>query len=93
LTDVQLELPDAVMDMLQKFLAIRVTRRYKSCEEFLADWDEFDQGRKERSKRPVFADEPMPSNEKKFSLWMWVSIAAGTLVGLFAALYFGGFFK
>ncbi len=93
LNDVQLELPDAVMEMLHKFLAIRVTRRYKSCAEFLAEWDEFDSGRKERSKRPVFADEPMPANEKKFSVWMWVSIAGGTLIGLFMALYLAGVFN
>ncbi|MEW6413274.1 MAG: protein kinase [Candidatus Zixiibacteriota bacterium] len=93
LNDVKLELPDAVMEMLDKFLAIRVTRRYKSCEEFLAEWDEFDQGRKSREKRPVFADEVMPERQKKFSPWLWVSIAAGTLVGLFAALYFGGVFN
>ncbi|UCD62927.1 MAG: protein kinase [Candidatus Zixiibacteriota bacterium] len=90
LDDVKLHLPEDVQTMLSRLLAIRVTRRYKTCEEFLAEHDEFAQRRKERMSQPRFEEKPVAAPPKGFPLWAYLAVGAGIVVGTLAALYFSG---
>jgi serine/threonine protein kinase len=93
LNDVQMELPEDIQRMLGKLLAIRVTRRYKSCEEFLVEWDEFQEQRRLRREQPRFeSSSPEPSPSKN-NLWIYVAVGAGIIVSALAALYFSGVFN
>ncbi|UCE24254.1 MAG: serine/threonine protein kinase [Candidatus Zixiibacteriota bacterium] len=87
LHDVQMNLPEAVQHMLDKFLAIRVTRRYASCEEFLVEWEAYDQDRQARRNKKSFEPAPLEAPRKKMPVWMYAVIGAGVLAGVFATLY------
>ncbi len=87
LHDIQMQLPEDIQIMLGKLLAIRVTRRYKSCEEFLLDYEEFEQQRKARQKAPVFSDGPVAPSTDNNRLWLYLTIGAGLLVGALAVLW------
>ena len=92
LDDVKLDLPPDVSSMLTKLLAIRVARRYKTCQEFLLDWDAFEQERQERRKSPVLperSDTPAASKP----MLVYILAGAGILVGVVVALYLSGFFR
>ncbi len=94
LDDIKNELPEAVRDMLSKFLAIRVTRRYVSCEEFLADWDAFEEYRREMKLRKPAKKEAEPIIiEKKTSIWVYAVIALAGASAVFLTLYFTGYLQ
>ncbi|UCG62940.1 MAG: serine/threonine protein kinase [Candidatus Zixiibacteriota bacterium] len=87
LHDVKMQLPEDVQRMLAKLLAIRVTRRYKSCDEFLLDFEEYEHQREARKQAPVVKEEPDAPTGKNGRLWMYVTIGAGLLAGILAVLY------
>ncbi|MFQ5453486.1 MAG: serine/threonine protein kinase [Candidatus Zixiibacteriota bacterium] len=94
LDDVKLELPKDILQMMSKFLAIRVTRRYKTCEEFLLDWEEFNQNRKDTlTKNIVVESDPKIITPKKTSIWYYLLMGFGFILSVLLTLYFSGFFK
>ena len=93
LHDVQMELPEDIQRMLGKFLAIRVTRRYKSCEEFLQEFEEFDQARKVRKEVRAFEAPPVVIPPKKSNAFLYVLLGVGIAVGVFAVLQLTGVFN
>ena len=94
LDDIQNELPEAIRDMLSKFLAIRVTRRYVSCEEFLSDYDAFEEYRREqRMKKPIVQKAQPIVIEKKTPIWVYGLIALGGVIAALVTLYFSGYLQ
>ncbi len=91
LDDIQNELPEAIRDMLCKFLAIRVSRRYTGCEDFLADWDAYEEYKLEMLKKKTAVKEPEPIViEKKTPMWVYSLIAVGGVIIALITLYFSG---
>ncbi len=94
LDDVKNELPEAVRDMICKFLAIRVTRRYVSCEEFLADWDAFEEYRREmKLRKPVKKEAEPIVIEKSTPIWVYAIIALAGASAVLLTLYFTGYLQ
>ena len=94
LDDVKNELPEAIRNMLCKFLAIRVTRRYVDCEEFFSEWDQFEEYRRDMRARQNAPKKAAPIIvEKKTPIWVYAVIAIGGMAVSFFILYLSGFFK
>ncbi len=86
-------LPEEICQMLGKLLAIRVTRRYKTCEEFLLDYDDFERRRLDDASRRAAAQAQEATDEsKRMPMWLPILIGGGVLLGIFVALYLSGFF-
>ncbi len=93
LDDVRLILPEDIRAMLSKLLAIRVARRYQSCEEFIHDWDDFTQRHKAATPKKPRMPAPVPVSKEKAPLWMYFLVGlVGLIAAMLAALYFTGFF-
>lgn len=90
LNDVQMELPEDIQRMLSKMLAIRVSRRYLSCEEFMVEWEDFKQQRLDRQNKRVFEEQPAKTVAPNSRLWLYIAIGGGILIGALAVLYFSG---
>ncbi|MFH1686463.1 MAG: protein kinase [bacterium] len=82
-------LPEEILNMLRRMLAFRVVHRYKSCEELLLDWDDFDQRRQDRMPPRVVKDQPRPE-AKSIPMWVYVAAGTGILVLVTAITYFSG---
>ena len=92
LDDVKMMLPEDMIRMLSKLLAIRVANRYKACEEMLLDWEDFEQRRRaEKDRRIVPADLPAPE-AKSLPVWIWAAAAGGLLVVIAIVLLIAGVF-
>jgi len=87
LNDLKLGLPEDVLQMLSKLLAVRVSRRYQTFQEFLLDWDDFDRLRQEPAdtKRPQLNVEPEPPQQTK--AWLVALISLGVTVGILGTIY------
>ncbi|NOY88295.1 MAG: protein kinase, partial [FCB group bacterium] len=92
LDDIKLELPEEVVAMISKFLAIRVSRRYKTCEEFLQNWDEFEQRRKDNLAKRFDKQEEEIVPAKKTPLWAYVLVGLGLIGVVLMVLYLSGAF-
>ena len=90
--DFQGYLGEEVKRMLSKLLAIRVANRYSSLEEFLLDWEEFDQIRQERNNRKEVVKEAPPS-EKKSQIWKYVLVGVIAIILEMIVLYATGMLK
>ncbi|MFZ5979678.1 MAG: serine/threonine protein kinase [Candidatus Zixiibacteriota bacterium] len=90
LDDVKMELPEDINRMLCKLLAIRVPFRYKTCEEFLLDYEDFEQRLKSAHSQPKTLDEA--PQKKKIPVWAFVAFGLGLVVVILTVLYFQGFF-
>jgi len=86
-------IPDDLVGMIKKMLAIRVSRRYSTLEEFLLDWDDFDRVRQEKANKKVVVPVAVKQTQKSVPLWIVVSAGAGILVSIVIVLYFYSFFK
>jgi serine/threonine-protein kinase len=78
--DVARYLPEAVRKMLTKLLAIRVGRRYQSCEAFLRDWEDF---RQEGEHSPEEPEAPvvLPATaQRRIPAWAYALVAAVVLL-------------
>lgn len=86
-------IPEELVNIVKKMLAIRVSRRYLTMEQFLMDWDDFDRDQQERAanktKVPIKTEEP----KKNVPFWVIIVSGAGLLIGIIAALYFYGVFN
>jgi len=92
LDDVRMILPEDIHTMLSKLLAIRVARRYQSCEEFIHDWDDFTQRHKAATAKKSMMPAPEPAGKDKAPLWIYLLVGLGLIAATLAALYFTGFF-
>lgn len=92
LDDVRMDLPEDVATVLNKLLAIRVPFRYKTCEEFLLDWDDFESRRKRANAQAHIPAAP-ESSTGKLPLWVYLLFGAGLIIVVGAVLYFTGTFK
>ncbi len=92
LEDVRMHLPEDVCTMLSRLLAKRVTRRYASCDEFLADWEEFARRREAAEQRRSAGSQAAPQHTTQPPMWLYVTIGAGVLIGILLALYIAGIF-
>lgn len=90
LDDVRKDLPEDVCRMISKLLAIRVARRYQSCEELILDWDEFDQRRKATATRKKIQPQPQPEPEQRIPWWAYVFVGFGLLAAVLLVLYVSG---
>ncbi|MEA3297242.1 MAG: protein kinase, partial [candidate division Zixibacteria bacterium] len=89
LNSLQPKMPEEACQMLSRMLAIRAARRYQSCEEFLLDWDEYDQRRKDKLvKKIVRAESPEPT--KNIPLWVYILVGLGIIGLILVVLYFSG---
>jgi len=86
-------LHDDVRDMLRKLLSIRVSKRYKSCEEFLLDWEDFERRRQERNARRTVKAEVPPPPAKKSHVWQYAALGAALIVIEIVIFHFTGMFK
>ncbi len=93
LEDLRLMVPEAVKKMLSKLAAIRVTERYQSCEEFIADAENYcnrSNYRKSDSDSGLqSASEPHLGLPK----WVYAVFAGFVILALFIGMYLGGLFK
>ncbi|RME30228.1 MAG: serine/threonine protein kinase [Candidatus Zixiibacteriota bacterium] len=86
--DFKLMLPEDIIAMLRKLLAIRVSQRYASCMEFLTDWDDFQQRQQEA--KTVTAAPPVTAEtheRKQVPLWLLL-VVTGALIGFIFGLLF-----
>ncbi|MDH4157922.1 MAG: protein kinase [candidate division Zixibacteria bacterium] len=79
--------------MLSKLLAIRAGLRYKSFDEFLADWDDFDQRRRAAAARKIEPEALPETDRAAMPLWAYAVVALLIIVGVLAGMYFGGLFN
>lgn len=94
LDDIKMELPEDIYNILGKFLAIRVSRRYTTCEEILLDWEAFEEKRRDKlSQRIIKKDKKPIIIEKKTPFWVYILIALGGVISALVTLYFSGFLK
>jgi serine/threonine-protein kinase len=92
LEDVRRLLPEDIVSMLSKLLAIRVAHRYNSFAELLLDWEDFERRRQEAGKaKPVVTEEPV-AEKSSISIGLVAAIAGGLIGVIIAALYFAGAF-
>ncbi|MCB2230818.1 protein kinase [bacterium] len=92
LDDVKMLIPEDIRTMLTKLLAIRVTYRYKACEEFLSDWDDFvEREEAARRQRELRAQTPVQT-KKQLPVWLIPAAAGGMLVIVALILWAAGVF-
>ncbi len=78
--ELYMQIPQDVELMLTKLLAIRVVNRYKTCEEFLADWKRFDDEYQASLRRPVIETPVEPVQKKSLPTWVWYAAGATVLL-------------
>lgn len=94
LDDIRIELPEEVYNIVCKFLAIRVSRRYNACEEIFLDWESYQKRRSDMlAKRIEKKDNQPVVAEKKTPMWIYLLIAFGGIVATLVTLYLSGVFK
>ena len=93
LEDVRMNLPEDIITMLSKLLAIRVSRRYQTCEEFLYDWEDFNQRRQEPAVEEITEVKPEPVAEKRAPHWVYFLAAFGLVAVIILLLILTNVFK
>lgn len=86
-------IPEEIRDMLKKLLAIRVAKRYKTCEEFLLDWEDFDRRREEQIRKRPVVRQVIAEETKKSQIWKYVTVGLVVIVLEIVVLYFAGMLK
>ncbi len=90
LDDLYMQVPQKLEQMLRKLLAVRVTNRYKSCEEMLADWQEIEREYHEsQAFRPSTEEAPAPDTTGR-SIWLYAAIGGGFLIVILLTLILYG---
>ncbi|MDF1545621.1 MAG: protein kinase [bacterium] len=87
-------MPQEVKSIFGKLLAIRVSNRYDSCEQFLLEWDDFEQRQHQAAKprEPIPVAAPAPEKPKS-QVWKYLSFGAVMVVLEWIILYATGMFK
>lgn len=77
LTDLYMQVPEALEGILNKLLAIRTANRYRSCEELIADWLEYERSRVKRQ-TPVEQEEArVVGSGRRISGWVYAVVGGG----------------
>ena len=88
LGEIRRELPEDICAIFKKLLAIRVSHRFSSCDQFLMDYDDFQEDRKRaaasRSKKPV---DVIPFKPKS-NVWKYVVVGTVFMVVEVIVLYY-----
>ncbi|MBK7142662.1 MAG: protein kinase [bacterium] len=84
--ELYMQVPQDVEAMLTKMLAIRVVNRYRSCEEFLADWKSFDDQYQESQRRPVVVPVAEPEQKNALPPWVWYAAGAAVVITIIAVV-------
>ncbi len=87
-------MPKELKSILSKLLAIRVSNRYDSCEEFLLEWDDFEQ-RMNRAAKPREPKKVILSAPEKPKSQVWKYLVFGVVIVIleWIILYATGMFK
>ncbi|HQL24869.1 MAG TPA: protein kinase, partial [candidate division Zixibacteria bacterium] len=93
LDDIRMFLPEEIAAMLDRLLAIRIARRYRSCAEFLLDWEDFDRRRQEERRQQESRAAAAPAAVPGKPVWLYLAIGAGIAFALFTVLYLAGVFS
>lgn len=93
LDDVRMEFPEVIYNMLTKLLAIRVPFRYKSCEEFLLDWEDYEHRRYKNKNRTEQLVPENQDNRGKIPVWAYILFGLGLVAVILTVLYFTGTFR
>lgn len=86
IVELYMQVPQDVEAMLTKMLAVRVVNRYKSCEEFLADWKAFDDRYQDSIRRPVVEQPSQVVYKQSLPPWVWYAAGAIFVLGVIIAL-------
>jgi len=80
--------PEDVIGVIRKLISIRVSQRYQSAEEFLADWREVEASLMQ-TKSPLPQKMITKENqaEKRFPAWAWIIVGLVFLAALYGGLY------
>ncbi len=90
LDDMRGELPNDICEMLGRLLAIRVVHRYKTAEEFVLDWKEFQKKKREKARREVARTENVTVQKKDTPVWIYAAVGFGVMLMVLLVLYFAG---
>ncbi|HPM38273.1 MAG TPA: serine/threonine-protein kinase [candidate division Zixibacteria bacterium] len=93
LDDIRMFLPEEIAAMLDRLLAIRIARRYRSCAEFLLDWEDFDRRRQEERRQQESRAAAAPAAVPGKPVWLYLAIGAGIAFALFTVLHLAGVFS
>jgi len=93
LDDVAGLIPDDIQKILSRMLAVRVTRRYKSMNEMILDFDDFDQRRQVAQRRQQVIVEKPAVQKKTLPGWILAAAGAGLIATIALVLYFSGVFS
>lgn len=93
LDEIRGEVPNDIVRMLSKMLSIRVANRYKTVEEFLLDYEDFENRRREAQRRRSKPKPAVAEAKKTTPAWMWAVLAAAIVTGVLVGLYVAGFFS
>ncbi len=92
LDDVAGSVPEEILGMLSKLLAVRVALRYKSMNELILDFDDFDQRRQVELRRQQQPKKESVVQQKTIPGWAWFAAAGVLIATITAVLYFSGAF-
>ncbi len=93
LEDVKISLPEDIMKMLGKLLAVRVAQRYGTCEEFLLDWEDYNRRREEAKDRRIVPADPPKKEKPAIPPWIFAAAGAGLIIVIFVVLLLAGIFS
>ncbi len=78
--------PQDIETMLTKLLAVRVVNRYKSCEEFIADWMELDKRQQAALRKPTAIVSTEPAKKESLPSWIWYAAGATVIAAIAIAV-------
>lgn len=93
LDDIKNNFPEAVYNIISKLMAIRVSRRYQTCEELLIDWDDFEKSQRDFLSKKVVVKAAPKQIEKEIPIWAYFVAVGLIIISVLSSLYFSGFFN
>ncbi|MBU8933825.1 MAG: protein kinase [candidate division Zixibacteria bacterium] len=92
LDELRNKMQEELVQMISKMLAIRVSRRYQTTQEFLLDWDDFERQLQEKAAKRKTRPVMVAPQVRKVPVWAVVLVGLGVLIVILSALYFSGNF-
>ncbi len=93
LEDLRYRVPEHGKSLLIKLLAIRVSERYESCGEFIAEAEALIKNRYTKKIHSDSEAEVTPTSAPDSSKWLYAIFAGVVILALFIGMYLGGIFK
>lgn len=78
--------PQDIEIMLSRLLAVRVVNRYKSCEEFIADWQALDKRQQAALRQPTAIVTHEPAKKESLPGWIWYAAGATIIAAIATAI-------